>query len=240
MPSQPWLARINTRVVLNARDPLQTNGCVWRVSVLLFSRPRSVQKRAVVLPPSARALKVRYETPPSVPHASMPDEPMWRASLTPVSCRHWQPFSFRAPPDALFFPMQPVFSADAFLLRRGELWRVRSQLPALSTGLRASLRGCDASLPERIHPPESTVISLPAHPRALVRSFQLLAFPSSCSDLIPAPVLHPALGRGRSPADQTPASSMAARHMLAVRAAAVRPTPRPKLSLPSSSLGSGS
>ncbi len=168
-----------------------TNGCVLRASVPLFSRPRSVQKRAVVLPPSAHVWKVRCETPPSVLHASMPDAPMWRAFVIPFSYRQWQPFSFRAPLDALFFPKQPVFWADAFSLRRGELSRVRSQLPASSNGLRASLRGCDAFLPVRIHPPASTVTFLPAHPRAPVRSFQLLAFPSSRTDLIPAPVLNP-------------------------------------------------
>lgn len=208
----------------------------------LSSPRRNVKKQDGVSPPGAHAWKVRDGTRPNVPHASTHDVPPWRACLTPFCDHHSLPFASRAPPGVSFFPTRRAYAADAALLRRGELSRVRSQLPASSIALRAFLHGCDAFPPERIRPPESTVIFLRAHPRAPARSFQLLASPVS-SPLLSAP--GPSLSLVRSWATvafagQRPANQVGARHMLAVKTPAIGPTSRWTPSSPSSNPGSGS
>ena len=164
----------------SSREPRQItcelpNGRVSPSSAPLFSPQPSERKRAVVSPPCEPASRARDATPPNAPHASTPHVPRQREFATPFGDCRWLPSLFRVPPVVSFFPMLRVCAAGAASLRRGALSRVRSRLPVSSIAHRVFLRECDAFLPERTHPPELRVISLPAHPRAPFRSFQGLA-----------------------------------------------------------------
>ena len=151
------------------------NARVSPSSAPLFSPQPSERKRAVVSPPCEPASRARDATPPNAPHASTPHVPRQREFATPFGDCRWLPSLSRALPVVSFFPMLRVCAEGAASHRRGALSRGRSRLPVSSIAPRVFLRGCDAFLRERTHPPELTVISLPAHPRAPFRSFQGLA-----------------------------------------------------------------
>jgi hypothetical protein len=139
-------------------------------SLLLFLLRRSEPKRGAVSQLISPAWTARDETRQNVPLDGGRRALPLRVCATLFSGRHSPLFWLRVTPAVAFFPTQRVCAGDAASLRRAAPWRVRSQSPASSIELRVFLLECGASLPERIHPPGSTVIFLRGHPRAPVRS----------------------------------------------------------------------